>query len=138
MDARLAVRAAHLAAMGVMLGGSALCAWALLRRHPGADAWARAYEWLFWGAAGVSVATGVGNLGALGDAMPAPDTGWGGALRWKLVLLLAGLPVAALRTLVARADLDGRAGRALAALHAATSAGVLAALVLGQEMAHGA
>lgn len=137
MDAGVAVRAAHVLAMGVMLGGSALCLWALARRHPSAGPLLRGYEWLFWGALGVSVATGVGNLGAFGETPPAPSTGWGAAFQWKLGLALLGLPLSALRAALAHRRGDP-ARPPLLALHAATLAGLAAAAVLAGVMAHGA
>jgi hypothetical protein len=130
------VRTAHLLAMGVMLGGAALCALALHRAHPDAGALARRYEWLFWGALGVSVATGVGNLGALGGAPPPSASPWGRALAWKLGLALAGLLLSAVRAFVAYGPLPRP--RALLALHALTLLGLLAAVALGEVMAHGA
>ena len=136
MDAGLAVRAAHLLAMGAMLGGSALCLWVLARQPAHARPVLRGYEWVFWAAAGLSVATGVGSLGVFGQTPPDPASGWGAAFRWKLGLALLGLPVSAIRAVLARA---GGAGsrRALLVLHAATVAGVAVAVVLGEVMAHG-
>lgn len=136
MDVHVAVRAAHLLAMGVMLGGSALCAWTLLCRAPDAGPLLRGYEAAFWGALGVSVATGVGNLGAFGEGLPAVSSPWGGALSWKLSLALAGLPLSALRTLLSLRPPE-RARPALLALHAATLVGLVAAVLLAEVMAHG-
>ena len=45
---------------------------------------ARAYEWIFWGAMGVLVMTGIGNLAAFGEGLPEPETDWGTALVIKL------------------------------------------------------
>jgi hypothetical protein len=136
MDVSLAVRVAHLLAMGVLLGGGALCAWALLRRDPDAGTTLRRYEWAFWAAVGVSVATGVGNLGAFGDGLPPSASGWGAALRWKLGIALAGLPLSALRTVLAHRP-TGRTRPILLALHAATLAGLVATVTLAEVMAHG-
>ena len=101
MDAGTWVRSLHLAAMAVVVGGSALCLWSLARRAPGLEALLRGYEWLFWGAVGASVASGVGNVGSMAAALPGPDSRWGAALLAKLLLALVALPVGLLRTLLA-------------------------------------
>ena len=101
MDAGAWVRTLHLAAMAVMAGGSALCLWALARRAPGASALLAGYEWLFWGALGASVASGVGNVGSMAAALPDAGSRWGAAFAAKILIALAALPVSLLRTLVA-------------------------------------
>ncbi len=57
------------------------------------------FEWLAWGALGVLVATGVGNLGVFGEALPAPDTRWGRALMAKFGLMLLLVAFFAVRAL---------------------------------------
>src|SRR5688572_4107326 len=112
----LAVRVAHVLAMGVMLGGAVLVARRL-------DA-ARAYEAWFWAAAGVSVATGVGNLAETGGA-------GGVVLTAKLAVGLAGLAASAARTaLVVR-------GAAPAWAYWATAAGLAIVVTLAEALAHG-
>src|SRR3979411_3458407 len=70
----LFVRWAHVAGMAAILGG-ALLVWVLGTRRARANAGvvvgvADRYEWIFWAAIGLQVMTGVGNLGAFGDALP--------------------------------------------------------------------
>jgi hypothetical protein len=72
--------------MAAILGGALLVWWLGARRHR-ADAGlvldvAERYEWIFWAAIGLQVMTGVGNLGAFGEALPASASGWG----MKLIL----------------------------------------------------
>src|SRR2546425_1148155 len=95
----LFVRWAHVAGMAAILGGALLVWWLGVRRK-GANAGvvldvAERYEWIFWAAIGLQAMTGVGNLGAFGDALPASASGWGTKLIVKLVavLALAGLSV---------------------------------------------
>lgn len=123
-----AVRAAHVLAQGVLLGG-ALAVWALAGRGEARDA-ARLYEWAFWAAAGVSVLTGVGNA-AVHGLRGGLGTTWGALFAVKLALVLAGLAVAAYRTLALAHGRVWRAGYGLTAL------GVAAATVMGSVMAHG-
>jgi uncharacterized membrane protein len=100
----LFVRWLHVVAMAVALGGGAL-AWGVSRTAgasvDAADAdaaltVATAYEVAFWGALGVLVMTGVGNLGALAPAIPRGQ--WGAAFVAKLGLLLVVLVASAVRT----------------------------------------
>src|ERR1700694_3660455 len=89
----LFVRWAHVAGMAAILGGALLVWWLGVRRH-GADGRtvvdvAERYEWIFWAAIGVQVMTGVGNLGAFGDALPPSDSAFGTKLIVKLVAVLA-------------------------------------------------
>src|ERR1700694_3622577 len=89
----LFVRWAHVAGMAAILGGALLVWWLGVRRH-GADGRivvdvAERYEWIFWAAIGLQVMTGVGNLGAFGEALPPPASGWGTKLIVKLVAVLA-------------------------------------------------
>lgn len=129
------VRVAHVLAMALVVGGAAL-AWAAQAR--GADQArlvARAYEWTFWGAMAVFVATGIGNLGVYGEALPAPTTRWGGRLTLKLALVLTLIVFSGWRALlIARAT---GAPRALIVAYAATmllSAVIVAVAVV---LAHG-
>lgn len=144
--AGLLVRYLHVAAMALAVGGALLIA-AAIRLLPGganrrtAAAFARAYEWLFWGALGVLVLTGVGNLGQFGAAVPGPETRWGSVLLAKLVAVLVLLGASLVRTLAVRewtadASLDGSTG-ALTVAYGATGAYLLGLLVLAEVLAHG-
>lgn len=107
MDAHalsLAVRWLHVAAAATLLGG-ALLVWALTwRTAPGSAETllltAGTYEWGFWGAVGLVVMTGVGNLGAFGGALPGPETTWGARLAWKLLAGVMLLLLSLVRTLL--------------------------------------
>jgi hypothetical protein len=81
-----AVRYIHVASVALLTGGAVtLCA--LCVRPRGAVEAGRAvlaapaYEWMFWSAVGITVVTGVSNLGLKGDGLMAPETMWGRALR---------------------------------------------------------
>jgi hypothetical protein len=141
------VRLVHVAGMAVLLGGAVL-AWAQLRT--GTDdplATAAAYEWLFWGAVGLVVLTGVGNLGAMAPAVPGPGTDWGLTFAVKLagvVGLLAGSLVRTLAVARWRALVDGSRERPrsasrerLPAVYAATAGYLLALVALAEVLAHG-
>jgi hypothetical protein len=96
-----------------------------------------AYEWLFWGAAGVLVATGVGNLGAFAPAIPGGP--WARLLAGKLGLVAIALVASLVRTLLvtrARAGTPVDAG-ALRRAYGLTAIafGVVAALAV--VLAHG-
>lgn len=93
----LAVRTLHVLTMVALVGGSA-ATWNALRTA-GPDAAAlRRFECGFWAALGVLLATGVGNLGALGA--PEPGTRWGGLFTAKLLVVLAVVLGSFLRTAV--------------------------------------
>lgn len=147
----LAVRTVHVLAMAALLGG-AVATW-LVAREGLADplAVAARYEWAFWGAVGVLVATGVGNLGALGP--PGPGSAWGRTLTWKLGLVAAFVLGSLVRTLaVVRATGGAGVGDATATpaadaqseartftrrAYALTAWAVLALVVLAEVLAHG-
>jgi hypothetical protein len=99
----LFVRWAHVAGMAAILGGALLVWWMGVRRHAANERTlvdvAERYEWIFWAAIGVQVMTGVGNLGAFGDALPQPGSGWGTKLIVKLVAVLALAILSVPRTL---------------------------------------
>lgn len=135
----LAVRYVHVAAMAAAFGGALLVTW-LVWRLPGhriADVALR-YEQLFWLAVGVLVMTGVGNLGALGPAVPAPGTGWERTFIAKLVLITLLVIVSLPRSLVVvRAVSAPAAGPRLRSIYATTT-GLLATIVaLALMLAHG-
>lgn len=141
----LAVRTLHVLTVTVLVG-STVTLWHGYRTAAVTDmAAARRYEWLFWGALGVLVLTGVGNLGALG--VPGPTTGWGRTLLVKLLVVVGLVVGSAVRTLVVvRADehsgigaaetsaaLRGTLGRA----YGVTAGVLLALVVLAEVLAHG-
>jgi uncharacterized membrane protein len=153
------VRWLHVVAAASVLGGAGL-AWWMVRdamrtddssRAAAALSVSRAYEWGFWAAVGVVVATGVGNLGALAPAVPGPDTGWGTTLSVKLVLALALLVGSVVRTVLAAGPSSGRMdetasgqprvdSRRLAVLrsaYAVTAAWLLVIVGFAEVLAHG-
>jgi uncharacterized membrane protein len=110
------VRWLHVVAAASILGGAGL-AWWIVRdaTRTGAPARtaavlsvARGYEWGFWAAIGVIVATGVGNLGALAPIVPGPDTDWGTVLSVKLALVLVLLVGSVVRTMLTATLPSGR------------------------------
>lgn len=140
------VRAVHVLAMSLVVGGSVLC-WAFLSRGDRdgrlvAEVTA-GYEWLFWGCLGVLVATGVGNLGAFGRGLPGVSTRWGLTLAAKLSLVVVLLVFSLGRTLLVQqyrragpsAFADGE--RPLTAVYGLTAALLLALLALAEVLAHG-
>lgn len=143
----LLVRLLHVAAMALLVGGAALL-WLAASRTVAAGestfvvSLAVGYEWLFWAGAGVLVATGVGNLGALAPAVPAADTRWGLVLAIKLVAVLVLLGGSAVRTAMvdhaARvAATHAAARRTLARAYAATSLYLVGLVALAEVLAHG-
>lgn len=136
----VAVRWAHVAAMAVALGGALLVAAVVFTRRDerGSLVVAMAYERLFWGAAGVLVMTGVGNLGAFGRALLEPGTGWGTALVVKLVAVGALLALSLPRSLAVlrleRRSAEGAAiGDPLRGIYG-TTVGLLALIVFVAEV----
>jgi hypothetical protein len=129
--------------MAAILGG-ALLVWSLsLRRNRANDGLvvdlAERYEWIFWGAIGLQVMTGVGNLGAFGNALPASASDWGTKLIVKLVAVLALALLSVPRTLamVAMAGDERPRPRLLSALYGGTTAIVVAIAGLAVWLAHG-
>lgn len=149
---RLLIRLTHLGAMAAVLGGALLLT-ALARSDPDADprdtahtvlSAAEPYEWLFWAAAGLLVATGIGNLGAFGAGLPDPASAWGRRLTVKLLvviglLLLSGLRTSLVIRLTTAPDLTlAPSGLAvLRRIYAATALLLLLIVALGTSLAHG-
>lgn len=139
----LFVRWAHVAGMAAILGGALLVWWLTARRSRVEDGImvqvAERYEWIFWGAIGLQVMTGVGNLGAFGDALPAAGSAWGTKLVVKLLAVLALAVLSVPRTLiVAVMAVKGRPlPRVLPVLYAGTTAYVVGILGLAVWLAHG-
>jgi hypothetical protein len=139
------VRAVHVLAASIVVGGAALL-WAALGGaigrgaasgdvRPGVGA-AVAYEWGFWGAVGLLVATGVGNLGALAPVLPAAGTRWGAVFGAKLVLLVVLLVGSLGRTLVA-AGPGARARGVLCRAYGVTALAGGSIVVLAVVLSHG-
>jgi hypothetical protein len=129
--------------MAAILGGALLVWWMGVRRH-GADARtvvavAERYEWIFWAAIGVQVMTGVGNLGAFGDALPPSESAWGTKLIVKLVAVLALAILSVPRTMAVVALAGDKTPRAdlLPALYGGTTAIVVGIAGLAVWLAHG-
>lgn len=141
----LVVRWLHVLAMATLLGGGLLCWWTL-RRQPRTVTslpLLAGYERLFWGAAGLAVLTGVGNLGALAPGIPGPATAWGSAFAVKLagvVALLLGsvartAGVIRLRSAPAE-PADPAVGR-LRLAYATTAILLFGVVALAEVLAHG-
>jgi uncharacterized membrane protein len=101
------IRWVHVVSMGFLLGGAFLL-WGLTVKPIAVQEQrerlllliAERYEWLFWGAVGLLVATGIGNLGAFGNTLPDRLTPWGGKMMIKLFTVLFFLLLSMLRTLL--------------------------------------
>jgi len=144
----VAVRLAHVLAMALLLGGGALL-WGRSRRASdrtavvGTLALAVDYEWGFWAAIGVVVATGVGNLGALAPAVPSMDTAWGLVMAVKLLAVVVFLLWSLVRTSMVAALEDaapnesGHVRRRLRLGYGATTLWLGGLVVLGVVLAHG-
>jgi hypothetical protein len=144
-----AVRYVHVASMALLAGGAltlcALCASASARSESEAALVAAPlYEWAFWSVIGVTVATGVSNLGLKGEGLMGPDTTWGTALSIKLAAVLLLLALSLVRSdFVIRCrsaihvGLSARARTILGALYGLTVAVLLGALWIGLGLAHG-
>ena len=158
LDAQLAIRWLHVVAATVMVGGALLLAAApaLWRAEsssepssessaePSAERLAlslelfRGYEWAFWAAIGPVVATGVGNLGAFGSGLAAPQSLWGRTLTIKLAAVLVLMLLSLTRTLVVvRLPNDAAARSLLRGCYVVTAALTLGVLALAGALAHG-
>jgi hypothetical protein len=139
----LFVRWGHVAGMAAILGGALLVWWLGVRRNRASTATvievAERYEWIFWAAIGLQVMTGVGNLGAFGQALPASESGWGTKLIVKLVSVLALALLSVPRTLAVVAMAGAKQPRAglLSAFYGGTAAYVVGIAGLAVWLAHG-
>lgn len=136
--------------MAIVLGGAVLI-WGYLRyfarptsprREQSALEIAQAYEWVFWGAIGVLVMTGVGNLGALAPSIPPPETRWGLILTIKLLAVLVFLVLSAVRLFVlhehrSKANQTEGDRRVLQCGYGLTAVYVIGILLLAEVLAHG-
>jgi hypothetical protein len=142
-----AVRYLHIASVTLLVGGASAALIASARRagvasSAAVDA-AAAYEWTFWSVVGVTVVTGVSNLGLKGDGLLPPETTWGAALSVKLAGALLLLAISVIRTdVVVRCKhapdaSPDRRRVALTCLYGLTVAVFLTALWIGLGLAHG-
>ncbi|WP_336022192.1 CopD family protein [Halobellus salinisoli] len=135
------VRVVHVLGMAVVLGGAA-AVWQTLRANDRTPvATLRRFESVFWVAIGLIVATGVGNLGALGP--PGPSTRWGSVLTAKLFVVLGFVVLSIVRSLaVLRVRTRGQSVTDLASdrlrlLYANTVWVLVVVVVLAEVLAHG-
>jgi uncharacterized membrane protein len=145
------IRAVHVAAMALLLGGATLlwlASWRKRSEEGEPASWllflAQRYELLFWGAIGLSVMTGVGNLGALGSALPARSTPYGGKLLVKLLAVLVLIVLSLVRTtLIARLSAEDDSASAVALkrivppMYLVTTLLLLAITLIAVSLAHG-
>jgi hypothetical protein len=101
----------------------------------------QAYEWASWGAIGLIVATGAGNVGHFGAALPDPASEWGREFTLKLALVGVFLAFSAVRSLsVALLELRPESPRGvpsgLQGMYAATAVFVAAILGAAVALAH--
>ena len=141
------VRLVHVIAATMVLGGAALVL-LLTLYAPGSGKQSNAvtlaaaewYEWIFWIATAVLIATGIGNLGAFGVFLPDPDTRWGAILSLKLTLLLGLMVLSVVRTLVVVRTLEGSATpppRVWRSLYGATTLVAVVIVAYAEALAHG-
>ncbi len=140
LDLSLAVRAVHVLAAAVAVGAP-VALFLVIRAGPAQQVveslMGRAERWQ-WTALGVLVATGVGNLAALGEAIPDTGTAWGQMFFAKLGFVLLLLVVSAVRTFViAGESMATVPANRLAAWYGVTAAAGLAVLLLAVVLAHG-
>jgi putative copper export protein len=129
--------------MAAILGGALLVWWVGARRTRGSEGIvldvAERYEWIFWAAIGLQVMTGVGNLGALGPALPTSASAWGTRLIVKLLAVLALAILSVPRTLAVVAMAGKKRSRPglLSAFYGGTAAYVVGIAGLAVWLAHG-
>lgn len=129
--------------MALLVGGAAF-AWGYYRWLPdrpqsdSRQAVAAGYEWLFWGAMGVMVMTGVGNLGALAPGLPGPETSWGTTFTVKVVTILGVLVGSVVRTLAVTRPADAeRNPQWCQRAYGVTALALVGLLILAEVLAHG-
>jgi hypothetical protein len=143
-----AVRYVHVASAAVLVGGAGtICGLSASTAAIGDSTAVRAaavlYEQMFWLAIGLSVATGISNLGLKGEGLLGPDTTWGTALSLKLTAVLSLLILSLVRSdfiirCGAAAIAGGRRERiAIAVLYGVTGLLLMGILWGGLGLAHG-
>ena len=100
------VRTIHVGSVSFILGGAILLliVFYLHRTAPPASSeilvrLMQAYEYGFWAALGLIVATGVGNVAHFGEGLPGADSQWGRQFTLKLALVGVLLLVSCVRIL---------------------------------------
>lgn len=136
----LAIRAVHVVAAAFAVGAP-VALFMVVRAGPASDlveGLVRSVERTHWVALATLVATGVGNLGALGEAISDPGTGWGQTFLAKMGFVLLLLVVSAVRTFViAGQSMATVAPNRLAAWYGVTGVAGMAVLLLAVVLAHG-
>jgi hypothetical protein len=145
-----AVRYVHVASVALLTGGAvmlcALCVGSRRETHGGSSIVVAApiYEWMFWSLVGITVVTGVSNLGLKGDGLMAPETIWGRALTMKVTAALVLLALSLFRTdVVIRSSaavglgVSDRLRIVLGALYGLTVVILLGVVWIGLGLAHG-
>ena len=143
-----AVRYVHVASVTVLTGGAfMLCALSTSRASGSLNSVldaATLYEWVFWSGVGVTVATGISNLGLKGEGLLGPTTNWGTALSVKLGVVLLLLALSVVRTdfvirlnAAGRTEPAGRVSSILSILYGVTVVVLLGPLWMGLGLAHG-
>jgi putative copper export protein len=141
------VRWLHVSSASFLLGG-ALLLFILFQvsKRRGADRQTmldlmQAYEWASWGAIGLIVMTGVGNLGHFGAGLPARDSDWGRDFTLKLALVGFFLAFSAVRSLSVvlvqtQPEPSRRLPPALQGMYGATALFIVAILGVAVALAH--
>jgi hypothetical protein len=143
-----AVRYLHVASVALLVGGAlVMCGLCIVLAGDAESSVlpriTALYEWLFWSVIGVTVVTGVSNLGLKGEGLMPAASSWGRALTVKLSLAIVMLCLALLRSdVVIRLRGEGagapaRVRHVLASLYGVTVVLFLAVLWLGLGLAHG-
>lgn len=143
------IRTIHVGSAAFILGGAVLLilVFFVAREQRATNArWQltlmQAYEWGFWGAVGLIVATGVGNLGHFGKALPAPSSDWGHHLTTKLALVAALLLYSMVRCMALFVALNPEAGlgrqrlRSLQMLYTGTAVLAMGVVGIAVALAH--
>jgi putative copper export protein len=143
-----AVRYVHVASAALLVGGAGtICglsaSTAAIADSTAVRVAALLYEQVFWLVIGVSVATGISNLGLKGEGLLGPDTAWGTALLLKLAAVLFLLILSLVRSdFIIRGSAAATAGArreriVIAALYGLTLLLLLGILWDGLGLAHG-
>lgn len=146
----LLIRWVHVTSAALLLGGAFLLFFLARRESKSATdetarlimGLAQIYEGIFWVALGLIVATGIGNLGAFGAALPGTQTAWGSKfiIKISVVILLVVLSIIRSFNVV---TLDAHSSKIKSAFtfaqigYGITAALLIAILYLAVSLAHG-